>query len=132
MTIIEALVKLRNDLKLWVANNLRVKLDKNLGAEESGKFLTVDENGDIVASAITSFETKDDAANKLTEAKTYTDEAIEDIKADVLNQDMVILSSAQSYVNEVVDIKVTEAKTYTDNAISQKSQVQIITWEADD
>lgn len=28
MTIIEALVKLRNDLKLWVANNLRVKMDK--------------------------------------------------------------------------------------------------------
>lgn len=28
MTIIEALVQLRNDLKLWVANNLRVKADK--------------------------------------------------------------------------------------------------------
>ena len=48
MTIIEALVRLRNDLKLWVANNLRTKLDKNLGAEESGKVLAVDENGDII------------------------------------------------------------------------------------
>lgn len=49
MTIIEALVRLRNDLKLWVANNLRTKLDKNLGAEESGKVLAIDENGDVVA-----------------------------------------------------------------------------------
>ena len=31
MNIIEALVKLRNDLKLWVANNLRVKVDKEEG-----------------------------------------------------------------------------------------------------
>lgn len=28
--------------------------------------------------------------------------------------------------------KLTEAKTYTDDAVSQKSQVQIITWEDDD
>lgn len=28
--------------------------------------------------------------------------------------------------------KLTEAKTYTDNAVTQKSQVQIITWEDDD
>lgn len=28
--------------------------------------------------------------------------------------------------------KLEEAKIYTDNAVSQKSQVQIITWEADD
>ena len=26
MTIIEALIKLRNDLKLWVANNLNLKV----------------------------------------------------------------------------------------------------------
>ncbi len=26
----------------------------------------------------------------------------------------------------------TETKLYTDNAVAQKSQVQIITWEADD
>ena len=28
MTIIEALIKLRNDIKTWVANNLRTKVDK--------------------------------------------------------------------------------------------------------
>ncbi len=48
MNIIEALVQLRNDLKLWVANNLRIKLDKNLGADNSGKILSVDANGDII------------------------------------------------------------------------------------
>ena len=56
MTIIEALVKLRNDLKLWVTNNLRVKMDKNLGAEEKDKLLSVDENGDIVTTEIDSLE----------------------------------------------------------------------------
>ena len=35
MTIIEALVQLRNDLKLWVTNNLRTKVDK-----EDGKMLS--------------------------------------------------------------------------------------------
>lgn len=52
MTILEALIQLRNDLKLWVTNNLRVKLNKNLGTDESGKFLTVDETGDIVTTSI--------------------------------------------------------------------------------
>jgi hypothetical protein len=63
MNIIEALVQLRNDLKLWVANNLRVKLDKNLGVEKSGKVLSVDTNGDIVTidpiDAYTKFETEE-------------------------------------------------------------------------
>ena len=67
MTIIEALVKLRNDLKLWVANNLRVKLDKNLGAEESGKYLTIDADGEIVTA--TPRASQDDL-NKLDEKVT--------------------------------------------------------------
>lgn len=54
MNIIEALVQLRNDLKLWVTNNLRVKLDKNLGAEESGKVLSVDAEGNVVTSVTVS------------------------------------------------------------------------------
>lgn len=50
MTILEAMKQLRDDLKLWVTNNLRVKMDKNLGTEESGKLLAVDEEGNVVAS----------------------------------------------------------------------------------
>ena len=52
MNIIEALVQLRNDLKTWVANNLRVKLDKNLGAEESGKVLSIDSEGNVITSTM--------------------------------------------------------------------------------
>lgn len=52
MTILEALIQLRNDLKLWVTNNLRVKLNRNLGADEKDKFLTVDDAGDIVTTSI--------------------------------------------------------------------------------
>lgn len=48
MTIIQVIQKLRDDLKLWVTNNLNVKMDKNLGAEESGKILAINENGDII------------------------------------------------------------------------------------
>ena len=49
MTIIEALVQLRNDLKLWVANNLRVKLNKNLGKEENAnKILATDSEGNVI------------------------------------------------------------------------------------
>lgn len=47
MTILEALIQLRNDIKLWCANNFNKKLNKNLGSEENGKFLTVDANGDV-------------------------------------------------------------------------------------
>jgi hypothetical protein len=49
MTIIDALKQLRNDIKLWVANNLRVKLDKNLGKEENAnKILATDSEGNVI------------------------------------------------------------------------------------
>lgn len=56
MTIIEALVQLRNDLKLWVTNNLRVKMDKNLGAEKSGEFLFVNTDGNIETTDIATLQ----------------------------------------------------------------------------
>jgi hypothetical protein len=43
MTIIEALVQLRNDLKLWVINNLRVKVDKEDGKGLSSNDFTTEE-----------------------------------------------------------------------------------------
>ena len=48
MTIIETFIRFRNDLKIWVANNLRVKLDKNLGADNANKILSIDAEGNIV------------------------------------------------------------------------------------
>lgn len=61
MNIIEALVRLRNDLKLWVANNLRVKLDKNLGTDNSGKFLSIDATGEVIASTFAEIITESDS-----------------------------------------------------------------------
>lgn len=52
MTILEALIQLRDDLKLWCINNFNAKLNKNLGTEESGKVLTVGSDGNISATSI--------------------------------------------------------------------------------
>jgi hypothetical protein len=49
MNIIDALKQLRNDLKKWVANNLKVKLDKNLGVDNANKILSIDAEGNITS-----------------------------------------------------------------------------------
>lgn len=43
MTIIEVLVQLRDDLKLWVTNNLRTKVDKEEGKGLSSNDFTTEE-----------------------------------------------------------------------------------------
>lgn len=48
MTIIESLIKLRNDLKLWVTNNLRVKADKSYVDELITEAKTDASNKDVV------------------------------------------------------------------------------------
>lgn len=50
MTILEALVQLRDDIKLWCINNFNAKLNKNLGTDEAGKILKIDEEGNVVTS----------------------------------------------------------------------------------
>ena len=50
------------------------------------------------------------------------------IKEKIDNGDSSILTDAKTYTDGLID----ENKTYVDNAVAQKSQVQIITWEADD
>lgn len=49
MTIIEALVQLRNDLKLWVTNNLRTKVDKVDGMGLSTNDFTTEEKEKLAA-----------------------------------------------------------------------------------
>ena len=49
MTIIEALVRLRNDLKLWVTNNLRTKVDKEDGKGLSSNDFTNEEKEKLAA-----------------------------------------------------------------------------------
>ena len=55
MTIIEALVRLRNDLKLWVANNLRTKVDKDTLGVADG-VATLDNAGKVPVAQIPTYE----------------------------------------------------------------------------
>ena len=50
------------------------------------------------------------------------------LKEEITENNTEILSSAKTHS----DNNLVTAKTYADNAVAQKSQVQIITWEADD
>ena len=88
MTILEALIKLRDDLKLWCINNFNNKLNKNLGAEDYGRFLFVDENGDIdtsniEVSNITNLQSTLDS--KAPTSHTHTAENISDLTTYVLS-----------------------------------------------
>lgn len=50
------------------------------------------------------------------------------LQNEINSGDSETLESAKSYA----DTKLTESKTYADEIVSEKAQVQIITWEADD
>lgn len=107
MTILEALIKLRDDLKLWCINNFNNKLNKNLGAEDYGRFLFVDENGDI--------DTSDIEISNITNLQAELnkkDAAIETAKTEASNQDAVVLLEAQE-----------SAKTYTDTVANRKADI---------
>ena len=60
---------------------------------------------------------KNHVDTKLAEAKGYSD---------------TNLTSAMNYADAGDESVITTAQSYTDSAVAQKSQVQIITWEADD
>ena len=47
MNIIEAIVKLKTDILDWATINFNNKLDKSTSSNNAGKFITVQENGDI-------------------------------------------------------------------------------------
>lgn len=208
MTIIEALVKLRNDLKLWVANNLRVKLDKNLGVEAKHKILGADVEGNVTPTNITWGESTEtvileeqeftpfsktlevyalvlndmslglivderyivtwdgvattctavqdgactslvcdgkfaiDTLNEMTILNAFTDTSVTHTVGIVhigantsmaIGDDFVVYSDGHAEVQTMGETDNSVAtKQYVDNAVAQKSQVQFITWEADD
>ena len=138
--------------------------------DDNALYLTPNEEIDLSPYAIkdeitSTYETKDDASNKLAEANQYTDSAVSTVKNDLLNGAGAAydtLKELGDLINENVnaiealeivaankadanhnhdslydikgssDIALSSAKTYTDNTVAQKSQVQIIIWEADD
>lgn len=112
MTILEALVRLRNDIKLWVTNNLNTKMNKNLGVEESGNFLSVDSNGDVIptnieVSNVTNLQSSLDG--KANTEHTHTMDQIDELQTTLNN-----------------------ALQYIESSVAQKTQVQIIKWEEND
>lgn len=106
MTILEALIQLRDDLKTWVTNNLRTKVDK-----ESGKGLSTNDYTSVEKEKLAGIA---DGANK-----TVVDEALDD-------------TSENPVQNKTVASAISNISGQIENVASQKSQVQIITWEEND
>jgi hypothetical protein len=92
---------------------------------------TQDASGNVITDT---YETKADASTKLTEAKAYTDTAIEEVKTDASNKDAVVLVEAQKSVNAVqvnldthasnTDIHITADERQGWNAKADKSYVE--------
>jgi hypothetical protein len=57
MTIIEAIVQLRNDIRLWVSNNLRTKVDKEEGKRLSTNDYTDEEKNKLLNDVLTDIST---------------------------------------------------------------------------
>lgn len=87
----------------------------------------IDENTDAIEALETIASNKADVSHTHNDIY-YTENEI-DNKISVLNTSIVTsLSEAKSYS----DTNLNNSRVYIDNAVSQKSQVQIVTWEADD
>ena len=109
-----------------------LKNDLLNGAEAA--YDTLKELGDLINENVDAIEAleivasgKADAVhshNDIYYTETEIDDKVSTINTSISNS----LDEAKSYSDTNLDT----AKTYTDNAVSQKSQIQIITWEADD
>lgn len=98
------------------------------------------------------YDAKGSADSALASAKEYTDSAVSvlanashthddlyyteseiNTKIDEINTSIsTSTTEAKSYADTGDATTLESSKTYTDNAVAQKTQVQIITWEADD
>jgi hypothetical protein len=84
MTILEALIQLRDDIKLWVTNNLKAKVSTSTTI--NGKEL---KSNITLTAADVGADASGSATAALTSANEYTDEAISNL---VDNMDGVLLS----------------------------------------
>lgn len=62
----------------------------------------------------------------------YAEEILDGYATEDMVNTALSTKADSTAVTEQINTKIAEANTYTDTAVSQKSQVQIITWEADD
>lgn len=94
--------------------------------DQTALYFTDEEDADIFAT-IEQLEGKADKEhthNDIYYTKSEIDDEISTINTSV--------ADAKSHADGVGVTTLDASKTYTDNALSQKSQVQIITWGADD
>ena len=119
MTILETLIQLRNDIRLWCINNFNNKLNKNLGSEENGKSLVVNASGDIVTTSprasqsdlnnLSSIvDTKADKATTLAgygitdgATKAYVSEALEGLSTDGTVDASVVQAALTAHTSNI-------------------------------
>lgn len=58
MTIVEAIIELRNDLKDYATNHLKTKANANIGTNNINTLVTIDAEGNIVAQDVTIIQNK--------------------------------------------------------------------------
>ena len=109
-----------------------IKSDLLNGAEAA--YDTLKELGDLINENVDAIEALEAVASGKADAvhdhddRYYTESEIDD-KVSTINASITTsLNTAKSYS----DTNLNTAKTYADNAVAQKTQVQFITWEADD
>lgn len=106
MTILETFIKLRDDFKLWVSNNLKTKADISYVDDE------------------------------IEMAKHYSDVNTMDLNVridGVIGQEKALPSDLCTMVDFADAINNDPQFAVTiENELAQKSQVQMITWEDDD
>lgn len=101
MTIIEALVQLRNDLKLWVTNNLRVKVDKEDGKGLSSNDYTTEEKEklagieDQISNAISAIDYPVDSVNGKTGVVSLTASDVNALSANDVIDNLLSDSTTQ-------------------------------------
>lgn len=125
MTILEALIQLRDDIKTWVANNLNQKVSisrkingkelsaditltaEDIGADTSGSASAIQSNLDIVSTELTEHTNNSDIH--------FT--AAERTKLSGIDAEFATINAEIDSIN---------------TTLTQKSQVQIVTWEDGD
>lgn len=156
MNIIEVLMKLRDDLMTWDLNNLNLKVDKELGKGLSTNDYTTDEktkldgietgaqvntitgvkggsessyrtgNVNITASNI-GLGNVDNTSDADKPVSVAQQEAIDNIQNQLNDK----ANKAHTHsISDVTNLQLSLDEII--NAVAQKSQVQIITWGADD
>lgn len=109
-----------------------IKSDLLNGAEAA--YDTLKELGDLINENVDAIEALETVASGKADA-IHTHNDIYYTESEIDNKVSTINAAIANSLNEAKsysDTNLNAAQTYTDNAVAQKTQVQFITWEADD